>query len=129
MMVMISVILIQRNFYYFYQHFQVNFDFQHRAGIAPYYNSVFNSTTDFCSFMKNEGHPIANFILDFIKDTVPRNLFHPCPFSGEFIAYNVTIKPVALFSQFLRGRLRAILTFFDDVDENIFTTKHEVELS
>jgi hypothetical protein len=64
---------------------------------------------------------VLKWILDLIKESVPKNIIHPCPYYGEFVAYNVSLGINAQLLQFLSGRYRSIGRFFDDQDENIFT--------
>lgn len=101
----------------------------HRIGLRPIYNSVFNQTTDACGLMNGSGDKAGKLIVDVISDSFPAGLLHPCPFFGEFKAYNVTFKSVPVFAQFLLGRFRATLKYYNDNDENIVTVIAEFELS
>lgn len=72
---------------------------------------------------------IAKWILDAISETIPRGLFHPCPYFGEFVAYNVSLAVNAQMSQFLKGRYKAHSRFYDDKDDNIFSWTLGLELT
>lgn len=75
-----------------------------------------------------EPNIVARFIYDVIVDSVPKGFFHPCPYIGEFVAYNVTLTEVPVFKQFLLGPYRFRMTVSDDFDDNILTVIFNFEL-
>ena len=76
----------------------------------------------FCSFLNGtDKNLVATWIVDSIKDTVPKGVLHPCPYYGHLQATNVSLAPGTFMSQFLKGRYKTIIRLFDDEDENILT--------
>ena len=75
-----------------------------------------------CSFFNGtDKNLVATWIVDSIKDSLPEGLLHPCPYFGTFKALNVSLASNTFMSQFLKGRYKALLRWFDDTDENIIT--------
>lgn len=86
------------------------------------YNSVINADFDACGFMNGtDKNPFAKWVVDVIAKTVPEGFLHPCPYEGLFAAHNVSIGQTERAKNFLNGRYRMLLRYFDDVDENITT--------
>lgn len=62
-----------------------------------------------------------------MKDSLPPQVVHGCPFYGVLEAMNVTMDQTKLVSAFSRGRYRAVTRMFDGQDDNVVTTHVELE--
>jgi hypothetical protein len=101
---------------------------QHGSGITPYYTTIIDSTANVCNFLAgNDKNLVAKWMMDSIRDSSPPGFFHRCPYD-TFKAFNVTIVSNAFLSQFIPGRYKLLVRFFDDLDENIITMFIEFEL-
>jgi hypothetical protein len=61
------------------------------------------------------------WILDAIGDSLPEGFIHPCPYFGQILLPNITLAINSLTSQFLKGRYKAYVRGFDEIDDNILT--------
>lgn len=106
--------------------FQAHYELQHRS-ITPYYNSVINVTMDICGFFNGTDQNMAiKWLVGQYKASLPKGFLQPCPFK-EIKAYNLTTDMNSLMSNFFRGNYRAALRFYDDIDDNIFSTFYSME--
>jgi Protein of unknown function (DUF1091) len=102
---------------------------KHGGGITPYYNTIINSTVEMCKFLNGtNNNPIAKWMIDAVSDSVPKGLFHPCPYVGQVKAFNVSFSTGGFASQFLQGRYKIVIRAFDEKDEEIITFKVGLEL-
>lgn len=90
------------------------------GAISPYYSTVINSTIESCKFLNgSDTNLIAKFMIDVAAASLPKDIFHPCPYVGSFKVSNVSFVKTAIASQFLKGRYKAIVRLFDEIDSNI----------
>jgi len=107
---------------------QVHVDMKHRS-ITPYFNSVINTTVNFCGFLnKTDNNLVSKFLFDVILRTFPKKLFRPCPLATEFKASNVTLDLTPEIADFLKGTYKTTFRMFDSLDDNILTGTLEMEL-
>lgn len=92
------------------------------------YNSVIDSTINVCEFLNGtDGNIVLKWLLDLYRTSLPPGILHPCPYYGDFTAYNLSLNPNFLQSKFLVGTYQANVRFFDDRDNNVMTLIHELE--
>jgi Protein of unknown function (DUF1091) len=97
-------------------------EIQHGSGLTPFYNTIINSTINFCKYMNGtDKNPVLKFIKEAIEDKVPKGFIHPCPFVGQIKAYNLSVSLNGVLSQFLKGRYKTVARWFDEKDDNIIT--------
>lgn len=95
---------------------------QHGGGITPFYTTIINTSIPICKVLNgNYTNVAATWIIDTIKDTLPKNFIHPCPYVGSFKAFNISLTPNEFVTQFIKGRYKASYRFFDEQDDNIVT--------
>jgi Protein of unknown function (DUF1091) len=96
--------------------------------LTPYYNSVINTTLDFCEFTNGSSKNIAvRWFLGMFQKSLPVGFLHPCPYFGEIRFSNCTIGDFIEAPQFLTGLYKCTTRIFDRKDENILTVKHCLE--
>jgi hypothetical protein len=110
---------------------QMHVETEYGSGLNPYHNTIINSTIDGCAFLNgtDNNNPIARWFVDMITDSVPRGFYHPCPYSGELKAYNVTLKFTNLISQFPKGSYKTTVRAFNKLDDNIITMKLDLNVN
>lgn len=100
---------------------------KHRT-TTPFFNTLINTTMNLCSFLNGTDQSVAvKWMMNSITKKLGNDLIHPCPYFGEFKITNLTVVN-AQSAQFLLGRYRVTIRIFDDLDENILTAIHEVDL-
>jgi Protein of unknown function (DUF1091) len=93
-----------------------------RKYLTSNYNYVINATLDICGFFNGtENNPVSKFFFYTIKDSLPKDIIHPCPLIGELKGYNMTLNSLPQALQLLMGSYRAVVRFYDEKDENIVT--------
>lgn len=74
-------------------------------------------------------NPLMSWLFDLVKKTIPAEYIHPCPYFGAMRVFNLTFVPTMRMIQFPIGYYKAVLRFFDKVDNNICTAIYGAQLS
>lgn len=69
----------------------------------------------------------TKWFFDTIARTLPKGILRPCPMT-HFKAYNLSLNTFSYMFQFLVGEYRTVTRFYDEKDDNVFTTHHYIEV-
>lgn len=95
------------------------------------YRQIFKiHKVEWCSFMsgKARSNYMMNFIINTIKDSTSKQLFHKCPYQGRFELLNITMKSDSHFSIYPRGQYRLDIKLYDEGDAEMFSVAVEMKI-
>jgi hypothetical protein len=80
-----------------------------------------------CEFLNGTlKHPLFDLIFGKLIESFSRDLIHPCPYSGEFKAFNKTYT----FPSFMHvGVYRVFFHYFDEEDDHIFGFRYDFRIN
>jgi hypothetical protein len=89
---------------------------------------MINVTMDICGFLNGTHDNVAAKWLfgQFVK-SLPKGTFHACPYKTIKFC-NMTADIGSLMSTFPLGIYKSIARFYDDLDDNMFTTIYSLEI-
>lgn len=113
----------------FFNTFQAQIHVLHSAKyFGSKFNTVINSTIDACRFFNGTGDTVVTkWIYGVVDEYFPPNFFLACPYCGHFKRNNVSFTDANLSPEFLNGRYKIVVRFFDSEDENIATVTFVLE--
>lgn len=92
-----------------------------------YYVPQFNSSYDICGALNGtRNNKIFDLFIDIFEHSIPKGLVHGCPYSGAFIARNISLGFFDLMKQFPAGTYKIKSHLYNKDDDNILTIIHEV---
>jgi hypothetical protein len=104
-------------------------DMRHKPPTGRVYNSVFNVVINICEFLNGtDSNLLGRWFINTVSRTLPEGMLHPCPYTGEFKAPNISLDVSPEMAFFLVGQYRMRARMFDDEDDNIVTFLVDTEL-
>lgn len=83
---------------------------------------------DLCLFL-NGSADANNLVIKWFFDifaSLPKGLLHACPYNGVLEVYNLTAIQLSK-DQFYPGQYMGVTRWFDEIDDNVFTSLYLVE--
>jgi len=89
---------------------------------------LINATADLCGFLNGTNKdPLSIHIFGAIKEALPKNFMHSCPYFGKMELANIYI-PASRGDIYPDGLYNIKMNFFNNRDENIFLLKLLLEM-
>lgn len=98
---------------------------------ANKYRQIFKlSKIEWCSFISGsvKSNYMIKFVINTIRESTGKQLFHRCPFQGRIAAMNLTLRNDKLFSIYPRGQYRLSVKMSDGDNREMFFVALEFDL-
>jgi len=104
----------------------LEFQFEFSKTSQP--RTLINATADICGFLNETNNdPLSGWLFTGIRDALPKNILHQCPYFGKLELPNISITPFKN-DIYPDGLYNSKFRFFNNRDDKIFLLKLVLEV-